>query len=240
MYSRSATNSLNVCENCKTVDGASTLVDNIEKAMNNVNAVKGSYVLKNTKKTYEFTFDIITKDKKINWDVAARGSFDSKEVSFYLKDKKFYIVYPNNGANIILKDDLTKMVKEIDETLDIMDASYNKKELESIITGSKLSGIDFETIKEHASYQVNSDKTYTVTHTSGTTKFEYIITSNFLIKSMIVTADNFTSTLNLEYPENVKIEYPNGLDFLTLNIEDTKKLLEVDNFAQVIDPDLKK
>ena len=31
-----------------------------------------------------------------------------------------------------------------------------------------------------------------------------------------------------------------GMDFLTVDINDVKKILEVDSFAEVIDPDLKK
>lgn len=240
VYSRNATNKIeSVCSDCKTVDSTESLVSNVEKVMRKVNAVKGTYNLTNTKTSYLITFDMITKEQKLNWDMVAKGKYDDKEISLYLKDSKFYVVYPNNGANVILKDDLTNMVIEIESTLDALNATYDKENLNDIITGDKLAGLNLEKLKEEASYVLNSDKTYTVTYSDGTVTWEYKISSNYLIKEIKASADNFTSVLTFEYPKTVNIEYPNGLDFLTLDIEDAKRLLEVDNFAYLIDPDLK-
>ena len=78
-----------------------------------------------------------------------------------------------------------------------------------------------------------------VTYFKDDVEWNYYITSNFLISKITSRASNFTSSLTLEYPKTITIEYPNGLDFITLDIDDAKKLLEVDNFAHLIDPDLK-
>ena len=150
LYQRSATNNIEtVCSSCKQVDGIETLVENIEKSMNKVNGISGTYDLTNTKSTFHFDFDVVTKDKKINWDLAAKGRQDDTEISLYLKDKKFYIVYPNNGANIILKDDLTKMVKEIEAAFDALNAAYDKDNLKSTVIGDKLEGFGLKEIKEN-------------------------------------------------------------------------------------------
>ena len=119
IYSRNATNQIeSVCSNCKQVDGVLPLIENVEKVMNTVQAVKGNYELVNTKETFEFAFDIITKDKKLNWELFADGKYGDQKLQFYARDKKFYIVYPYNGANVILKDDLQDMIVEIEDTLD--------------------------------------------------------------------------------------------------------------------------
>ena len=241
VYQRKATNNIEtVCSSCKRVNDIESLVENVEKVMNNVSGISGTYDLANTKSTFHFDFDIVTKDKKIDWDLAARGRQDDTEISLYLKDKKFYAVYPNNGANIILKDDLTKMVKEIEKTFDALNATYDRDNFKATVIGDKLEGFGLEELKKKGTYQVNSDGSYTISYDNGDVLWKYEITKNFLIEKVTSSAENFDSTLFIEYPKEVTIQYPNGLDFLTLNIEDVKKLLEVDNLAHIVDPDLKK
>lgn len=240
MYSRSATNNIeSVCSSCKQVNNIGDLLDNVEKVMNKVNGITGTYKLTNTKTTFSFNFNIVTKEKRENWDLSASGSYDNTKVDLYLKDKKFYIVYPNNGAKVILKDNLSTMVKEIELSLDALNATYEKDKLESNILGDKLAGFEFAKLKESSTYVLQENGGYKVTFIKGDVEWNYYITSNFLINKVTSSADNFTSELALEYPKSVSIEYPNGLDFLTLDAQDAKKLLEVDNFAYIIDPDLK-
>ena len=239
MYSRSASNNIeSVCSECANVESIESLIDNIEIMMNKVKGVSGNYTLTNTKTTYDVEFDIITKDKRLNWDLSAKISYNDKDVKLYLKDGKFYVVYPNNGANVILKDSLTTMVKEIEETLDTLDATYDKENLNEVITGDKLEGFNFDKLKTEGTYVKNSDGSYIVTYANDGVEWQYVVTSNYLVKEVRSEAANFTSVLNIEYPKSVGIEYLNGLDFLTLDIDDAKSLLGVDNFAYLIDPDL--
>lgn len=238
IYSRSATNQIeSVCSSCNQVDDISSLVGNVEKVMSTVQALKGSYKLVNTKETFEFTFDIITKDKKVNWELSADGKYGDNKVQFYARDKKFYIVYPYNGANVILKDDIQDMVKEIEDTLDDLNATYDKENLADNITGDKLAGFDFQGMKEKGSYVLNNG-IYTISYVSDGVNWEIDVSSNFLIKEIRANADNFTSRASLEYPKNLTITYPNGLDFITLDIEDAKNLLEIDSFSELVNPNL--
>ena len=241
VYHRSAENNIEeVCSDCAVVANTETLVSNVEKVMRRVGGIRADYTLTNTKSTYNLAFDLILKDEKINWEGAAVANYGDIEVSLYMKDKKLYVVYPHNGANVILKDEMVKTVEELDLTLDTLNVQYDKELLEEIVIGDKFAGFGFDRLSQGATYVENENNTYTIFYRSGGIDWEYDISSNFLITEIRSSANNFTSKLVVEYPEKLTIEYPNGLDVLTLNIEDAKRLLEIDNFANLLDPDTKK
>ena len=238
IYSRSATNQIeSVCSNCKQVTNVSSLMENVEQVMGKVQAIKGNYELINTKETFEFSYSVITKDKKVNWELSADLKYGDTMIQFYARDKKFYVVYPYNGANVILKDDIQDMVVELEDTLDNLNATYDKDNLSEVVTGDKLAGLDFTLIKENGSYEFENG-VYVITYVSNGVVWELDISSNFLIKEIRSSASNFTSKAKFEYPETLTITYPNGLDFITLDIADAKNLLEIESFAQLIDPNL--
>lgn len=239
VYTRTSENDLDVCNNCNEVNDIDTLVDNIQIMNEKVNAINGTYLLTNTKDTYKISFDIITKDKRLNWDLKAETTLDDKEIKLFLKDGKFYVVYPYNGANIILKDTMENLVIELEVALKELNASYKEDNLENLVLGDKFAGFDFEKMKENASYIKNQDGSYTITLVDDSLTWIYEISSNYLITTTKCNADNFESVLTFSYPKNNSITYPNGLDFFTVNIENVKKILEIDNFAQLIDPSLK-
>jgi hypothetical protein len=207
--------------------------------MDTVSAISGTYELINTKQTFNITFDAIVKDKRADWDLYAKTSFDDKEVTIYFKDNKFYVIYPNNGANVIIKDTISNLVIEADDTLDKLNATYNEDNLENLISGDKLAGFNFIGMKESATYVKNDNNTYTISYTENDLNWEYDISSNYLIVETRCNAINFNSTLVFTYPETVSITYPMGLDFLTVNIKDVKNVLEITSFAELIDPSLK-
>ena len=238
VYNRNANNTLTITNEFQTVNDINSLVSNVELMMKKVNGVSGSYTLTNTKDTYVIEFDAITKSKRINWDLSAKTSIDDKEIKMYVKDQKLYLIYPHNGANVILKDDVKDMVVEAKDTLDKLNATYDKENFENIVMGDKLEGLDFSALKEKATYVINDDASYTLTFVDNELVWEYDITTNYLIKEVRCTAINFNSRLVLNYPNQVIVNYPKGLDFLTLDIEDVKSVLEIDSFAQLIDEDL--
>ena len=238
MYTRTDYNTIK-CDNCVTVTNIESLVSNIEKTMNDVSVVRLDYTLVNTKTTFNAKIDIIAKDKRINWDMFAIVNFEETDINIYLKDGKLYVIYPHNGANVILKDDLKKFVKEAETSLNLLNATYDKENLEDFMLGDKLSGFNFDNLKESASYNKNSDGTYLMTYQEPNITWEADFTSNYLTKELRASAENFTSVLKFDYPDELTIKYPMGLDFLTLNIEEVKEILKVDSFAEVIDKDLK-
>lgn len=240
VYTRTGSNQLDNCQTCKEVEDITNLVDNIMIMNKSVNSVNGNYTLVNSKDTYNLSFVAITKEKRAEWDLSAKTVIDNKEIKIYAKDGKFYVVYPNNGANIILKDTMENLLKEAKETLEILEAKYNKENLENLILGDKFAGINFEEIKKSGEYVKNNDGTYTITYIENGATWTYQVSSNYLIEVIKCSDVSFNSTLNLEYPKETSIVYPNGLDFFTVNIQNVKKLLEVESFAQVIDPSLKK
>lgn len=240
LYTRNATNTIDTsCSGCKEVTNIESLVDNVEYTMNQVDAVRGSYNLVNTKQTFEVNFDIITNDKRVNWDAYATTKIDEKEIVVYLKDSKFYIIYPNNGANVIIKDDIADIVSETEDTLDKLNATYQKDNLKNMMTGNKLEGFIFDEYKEKGTYKVNDNGTYTMFYEDSDLSWEFDISSSYLIEEVRCSAINFNSTLELTYPKDISINYPMGLDFLTVDIGDVKKMLEINSFAELIDEDLK-
>jgi len=239
VYTRNSTNELGACKDCVSVISIEGLVDNVEKTMKKVNAVSGNYELINTKQTFNVSFDAITKNKRIDWDLYAKTVSDNKEISIYFKDKNFYIIYPNNGANVILKDKVTNLVTEFKSSLDALNATYNKENFENMLTGDKLEGFDFVGMRQNATYVVNEDGSYIIKYNENDLEWELDISNQYLITQIRCKAINFNSTLNITYPKTLSITYPMGLDFLTLDIDEVKELLEVDSFAQIIDKDLK-
>lgn len=239
LYTRDIVNGIE-CENCKSVTDIASLTYNVENVMNSVDAVKIDYTLTNTKKTFNIYFEAITKEKRIDWDLYAKTNIDGKDILFYFKDTKFYFIYPNNGANVILKDDITTLVAEAELTLDELNATYNKNNLENMFTGDKLSGFDFEAIREKGTYVTNKDGTYTINFVGEDgLKWQIDISSDYLVSEIRCKAINFNSTMTFDYPDNLSITYPMGLDFLTLDIKEAKDVLKVDSFAEVFDEDLK-
>ena len=240
VYSRKGDNKIEqTCSDCKPVTDIVSLSDNVEKTMKKVGAIRGTYKITNTKDTYNISFDMVLKDKRENWDLYAKTNFKDKDITIYFKDKKFYLIYPNNGANLIMKDSILNLVEETEKTLDKLNATYTKESLKDMMMGDKLEGFDFEDIKSTGSYVVNSDGTYTITLVKDSLTWEYDISSNFLIKETRCSAENFNSVLKFEYPESLSITYPMGLDFLTVDIEDVKEILEIETLAEIIDEDLK-
>ena len=240
LYSRNTTNNIeSTCNSCKEVNNIDALVDNLEYMMNKVNAVKGTYSLTNTKQTFNVNFEAITREEKVDWDLHATTNINDKDVTLYLKDEKFYVIYPNNGANVILKDNITDLVKEAEDTLDKLNATYQKDNLHNIMLGDKLEGFVFDDYREKATYTSNSNGTYTMYFGDSSLEWEFDITSNFLISEARCEARNFTSVLKITYPQDLTINYPMGLDFLTVDIADVKKILEIESFAELIDEDLK-
>lgn len=240
MYTRTGKNEIKeVCDDCKQVEDIGDLVENLENNMNKIGAMSGKYFLTNTQNSYEINFEFIVKDKRIDWDMQTGFYFDDKQITMYLKDQNIYVVYPNNGANIVVKDQLVDVVDEFEAALDELNASYDKENFPEIMTGDKLAGFNFETLKTIGEYVVNEDGTYTVSYVENDKKWEYDISSNFMFSEIRCEAINFTSKLVLEYPEKLEITYPMGLDFLTVDIEDVKKILEVDSLAELVDPNIK-
>lgn len=240
IYTRKGGNDIeSVCSNCLNVDNIKSLSTNVQNVMRKVNALEGSYTLTNTKDTYNLTFDILVKEKREDWDLYAQTYFKEKNITVYLKDEKFYVIYPNNGANIIMKDTLDNVSEEIRKTLDKLNASYDRENLEDILTGDRLEGFDFETIEKNGTYVKHQDGTYTITFNKEDTEWQYDIASNYLITQVRGKADNYTSSLSFTYPENLSITYPMGLDFLTVNVEEIKEILDVETLAEIIDEDLK-
>lgn len=239
IYTRTNTNNFTECSECVNPTNITTLVSNVETMMRKVGAINGSYELTNTKDTYKIEFETIVKDKRVDWDLYAKTMYKNKEILIYFKDQKFYIIYPNNGANVIIKDDIVDLVEEAEDTLKKLNATYNEENLEDMLVGDKLTGFNFEGMKESATYVVNSNGTYTITYVENSLEWQYDISSNYLITETRCSANNFNSTLIFNYPSELSITYPMGLDFLTVDIEDVKKLLEIDSFAELIDEDLK-
>lgn len=239
MYKRTAQNDI-VCQGCKQVTDINSLLDNVEKTMNSVDGAKLDYTLTNTKKTFKTSVYLISNGNRENWDVSASVTFDDTYMNVYLKDGKIYIVYPHNGANIVLKDKLENVVDETRVTLDSLNASYDSENLDEFLLGDKLAGFEFDKIKENATYLKNSDGSYRVEFSLDGLNWEMDITKDYLFKEIRCNAENFESVLTFEYPNEVTIDYPMGLDFITLNIEETKEVLKVDSFAEVFDEDLKK
>lgn len=239
VFTRKATNPIEVCKDCVEPENIEELIDNIEFAMNKINAIKGTYELTNTVNTYNIEFDLLTKGKRENWDVYAKSYYNDKAITIYFKDAKFYVIYPNNGANVILKDSLKSLVKETQTTLEKLNATYNKENLENLITGDKMAGFNFEGMKESATYSSNEDGTYAITYNENGLVWEYVIDVNYLIRETRCVGATFHSILKFEYPKTLDITYPMGLDFLTLDIDEVKDILKVDSFAQVLDENLK-
>ena len=240
IYTRTATNDLpDVCQECKKVNEIDELVDNIKIMMNKVQVMGGEYLLSNTKHTYEITFEAITKDKKLNWDLYATANYNDKEVNIYFKNSKFYIIYPHNSANVIIKDKLENLVVEVEDTLDNLNATYSKDNLDELVLGSKLSGYHFEAMRENGTFTKNNDGSYLIKFHENELEYEYEITSNYLVKESRCKAINFDSVFTFEYPKEVSITYPMGLDFLTTNIKEVKGVLEIDSFAELLDESLK-
>lgn len=240
LYTREGKNTISeTCNDCVSVSDIKTLTYNVENTMKKVGAVKGVYNLTNTKDTYEVTFDMIIKEKRQDWDLYAITYYKEKDITIYFKDKKFYIIYPNNGANLIMKDSLENLVDEAEKSLDELNATYDKENLSDMMLGNKLEGFEFELIREKGTYVDNGDGTYILKFEKNGLNWEYDIASNYLIKEVRCQAINFNSKMELEYPENISITYPMGLDFLTVDIEEVKEILEIDTFAEILDEDLK-
>ncbi len=238
VFNRSASNNLD-STGLAAVGDINSLVSNVETMMKKVNAVSGTYTLTNTKGTYVIEYNALTKDKKIDWDLSAKAKLNDKNVDIYAKNQKLYIIYPHNGANVILKDDIKNVVVEAKDTLERLNATYDRENFSSIVMENKLEGFNFENLKEKATYVKNADNTYTLTFTEDELVWEYDVSSNYLITEMRCVAANFNSKLVVNYPKELTINYPKGLDFLTLDIDDTKDVLEVESFAELIDEDLK-
>ena len=240
MYTRIGKNDMaSICTDCSQVTDINKLIDNIEYSMNKMGALEGTYYLTNTQNSYEIHFDCIAKEKRVDWDVYAKTAFDGKEVTLYIKDQNIYVVYPNNGANIIIKDKLMDVIDEFEEALDQLNASYDKNNFEEMLTGEKIAGFNFELMREIASYVANKDGTYTIIFEENGKNWELYVSANFMITEVRCEAINFTSKLQFTYPDRLEITYPMGLDFLTVDIHDVKNILEVDSLAELIDPSLK-
>lgn len=238
MYKRTTKNTIE-CQDCMVVNNMETLMDNVEKTMDSVDGVKLDYTLVNTKETFKASFDMITTGERRNWDVFSKIHFGDTDMNAYLKDGKLYVIYPHNGANVVLKDDLKAFVNETQDSLDLLNANYDKDNLEEFMLGDKLAGFYFDNLKEKGTYIKNSDGSYLITYKENDLVWEMDVSSKYLFKEVRCSAENFVSVLKFEYPSEVSIEYPMGLDFLTLNIEEAKEVLKVDNFAQIFDKDLK-
>lgn len=240
LYTREGKNTIKEsCDDCVAVTDIESLVDNVENTMKKVGAIKGDYSITNTKDTYEVNFDVVIKEKRENWDLYAITYYKEKDITIYFKDKKFYIIYPNNGANLIMKDSLENLVIETEKSLDELNATYDKENLSDMMLGDKLEGFEFDLIKEKGSYVDNGDGTYLLKFEKNGLSWEYDVASNYLIKEMRCKADNFNSRMKIEYPKNLTITYPMGLDLLTVDIEEVKEILEIKTFAEIIDEDLK-
>ena len=239
-YKRSAENNIaSVCTSCKNVETIDDLVDNVVLQMNTVNAIKGTYSLTNTKNTYSASFEMITKENRAEWDVYAKANMNDKDVTIYAKNGKLYITYPKNGANLVIKDTYENFLTEMLDSMDKLKATYDKEDFKKLFTGKKLDGLKFDYIRENGSYVKLPDNSYKVTFIENDLEKEYLVTSNFLLKEYKCTGANFSYTIAVEYPSEVTINYPMGLDFLTNNISSVKKVLDVDSFAELIDESLK-
>ena len=148
------------------------------------------------------------------------------------------LVNPNNGANVILKDSMTNVIGETKTTLENLNAQYNEENLENLLTGDKFEGFDFEMMKNQGTY-VTKDSVYTITLENNGLTWEYDIDkNNYLIVETRCQGDGFNSVLKLNYPKQLSITYPMGLDFLTMNIEDVKDILKVDSFSELLEPNV--
>ena len=238
LYSKSATNNFNDTSKTVTVETIDNLVDNVSLMTNKTNALTGTYQLTTNTETYKIEFNAITPQKRIDWNLYAKASVKGKVVSVYLKEGKLYVIYPNNGANVILKDSMTNVIKEAETTLRNLKAQYNEENLENLLIGDKLEGFDFEMMKEKATYEVKTDK-YVITLENAGLVWEYDVDpSTYLIKETRCKGEGFNSVLKFSYPKELTITYPMGLDFLTMNIEDVKKVLEVDSFSELLKPNV--
>jgi hypothetical protein len=180
LYTRKGENKIEqACTDCKPVTDIFSLVENIEIMMKKVGVIKGNYKLTNTKGTYDISFEAVLANKRENWDVHAKTTYNDKNIEFYTKNKKFYLIYPNNGANLIMKDSLDNLVVETKSTLDNLNVTYDKENLKDLIMGDKLEGFDFEIIKTNASFVQNEDSTYSIRYLKDSLVCEYVVTNNF-------------------------------------------------------------
>jgi len=238
LYTRNAVNDFSDMSGVKSVTDIDSLTDNVMLMMNKTNALTGTYTLDTGEQLYEIEFNAITNSKRINWDLYAKAKVDDTNISIYLKNQKLYMIYPNNGANVILKDSMQNVVDEAEVTLENLNAQYNKDKLEQYLTGDKLEGFDFNNMKEKGSYVLN-DGIYTISLEHNNLFWEYDIdASTYLIVETRCSADTFDSVLKFNFPRELTITYPMGLDFLTMNIEDVKEVLKIDSFSELLQPDV--
>lgn len=233
-YTRSAENDFSDTASCVEVNELEDLVNNTHTMMYKTKGITGTYQLHTTKQDYELEFSAVTTDKRLNWSLYAKTVIDDKTINVYLKEQKMYVIYPNNGANVILKDSMSNVVSEAKSTLENLNAQYNQDNLENLLTGDKFEGFDFEMMKEKGSYTL-SDGTYTLTLENNGLVWEYDINAQtYLIEETRCTGEGFNSVLKISYPKKISITYPMGLDFLTMNIEDVKSILEIDSFSDLL------
>ncbi|MBR3891646.1 MAG: hypothetical protein IKJ30_06230 [Bacilli bacterium] len=238
IYTKEASNDFSDTSKCVEVTNVDTLVDNTKNMMNKTNALTGTYTLTTNKQIYNLEFNAITNEKRIDWNLYAKTTIQDKAISVYLKEQKLYIIYPNNGANVILKDTMVNVVKEAKTTLQNLKAQYNEENLENLLMGNKLEGFDFQMMKDKGSYVLNGD-IYTLTLENNGLVWEYDIDKNtYLIEETRCTGEGFNSVLKFNFPKKISITYPMGLDFLTMNIEDVKEILEVTSFSELLEPNV--
>ena len=133
---------------------------------------------------------------------------------------------------------MKNVLEEAETTLENLNAQYNKDKLEQYLTGDKLEGFDFNNMKEKGSYTLN-EGVYTISLEHNNLSWEYDIdSSTYLIVETRCSADTFSSVLKFNYPKELTITYPMGLDFLTMNIEDVKEILKVESFSELLQPDI--
>lgn len=238
LYTKTAANDFSDKSACVEVNDIDNLVDNVENMMYKTNALTGTYRLYTSKQNYSLEFNAITNEKRVDWYLYAKTTMQGKQVSVYLKDQKMYVIYPNNGANVILKDSMENIVKEAKTTLENLNAQYNKEKLENYLLGGKLEGFDFDMMKDIGTFEKKADK-YTITLTHNNLTWEYDVTlDTFLIVETRCSGEGFNSVLNFNYPKEISITYPMGLDFLTMNIEDVKEILKIDSFSELLQPNV--
>ena len=238
LYTKSALNDFSDKSKCSAVEDIEDLTSNSKNMMYKTRALTGTYTLDNGKQIYDLEFNVITNEKRIDWNLYAKTVIQDKTISVYLKEQKLYVIYPNNGANVILKDSMANVIDETKTTLENLNAQYNEENLENLLTGNKFEGFDFEMMKNHGSYVVK-DSVYTITLVNNGLTWEYDIDKDsYLITETRCQGEGFNSVLKLNYPKELSITYPMGLDFLTMNIEDVKDILKVDSFSELLEPNV--
>lgn len=204
------------------VNGSKDVIYNLKNSLSEIKSFSfKAWITKNDEK-YEVEGNVISNGTIENSII----NINYKDGSLLIKDKNVYVSYKYKGYDIVVKDSLDNFIEEIIVSLEKNGVKCDRGEIYDVIRSKKIEDVS---LNELDKFIVISEGSYKFIYDD----LKISLNEQFVPEQLSFKKDDIEIKAMFSY-DTVSINVPVKYDLFTLNLNDIKNLMKIENISDLI------